>query len=356
MSSPRQNRFRRHRGKILAALLAVGFVGVDLALGTLREALFTRRVRQANDHVFRTKDRELHHAFVPGASVPDARWGSLTFPFHVNSLGFRDTAPREVAPVTSGRRVVFLGDSFTEGLGVRAEDTFVGKIAEAAGAHGVEVLNAGCSSYAPSIYLASARRMLARGLRFERLVVCIDISDIDDEAHYYATNPEGRVVRPKREGLARLGNWLRKHSLVYQVAAFGWSGSPPQVGQARGRWTIDEALLAAWGRAGLAQATARMTDLAALLREHGVALTVVVYPWPDQIVARDLDSLQVRHWRAWAEEHGARFVDLFGEFITDEPAEAVLAECFIPGDVHWNEAGHARIARGFLAEHPLDAR
>jgi len=91
-----------------------------------------------------------------------------------------------------------------------------------------------------------------------------------------------------------------------------------------------------------------MTRLADFLRRRDVKLTVVVYPWPLQIAEKDLDSRQVRFWRAWAAKTGAGFIDLFPSFIDGRDAKKVYAEYFIPYDIHFNDQGHALVASKFL--------
>ena len=78
-------------------------------------------------------------------------------------------------------------------------------------------------------------------------------------------------------------------------------------------------------------------------------MTVVVYPWPDQVASGDRDSKHVAFWREWSAEAGARFVDLFPAFF-EEPAGEVLGKYFVPGDVHYNEEGNRLIAREFLLQ------
>jgi hypothetical protein len=46
-----------------------------------------------------------------------------------NSLGFKDAMPRNVPLHSKRKRVLFLGDSFTEGLGTSYNETFVGRFA-----------------------------------------------------------------------------------------------------------------------------------------------------------------------------------------------------------------------------------
>jgi hypothetical protein len=111
------------------------------------------------------------------------------------------------------------------------------------------------------------------------------------------------------------------------------------LGRPRARWTIDPVLLKDWGERGLAVAAANLDKVVEICRDWKCRVTLVVYPWPDNIAARDQDSLQVRHWRAWAAARGVRFVDGFAPFFS-EPADAAIARYYIPGDVHFTPAGN----------------
>ena len=63
-----------------------------------------------------------------------------------NSLGFRDSKIREIIKITKNRRIVFIGDSFTEGVGLDYEKTFVGIIDNVFSKKNIEVLNAAVQS------------------------------------------------------------------------------------------------------------------------------------------------------------------------------------------------------------------
>jgi hypothetical protein len=79
-----------------------------------------------------------------------------------------------------------------------------------------------------------------------------------------------------------------------------------------------------------------------ICREWQCQLTLVVYPWPDNVVAHDKDSIQVSYWRAWAAEHGVRFIDGFAPFFR-EPADTAMRKYYIAGDVHFTELGNRLI-------------
>jgi hypothetical protein len=94
-----------------------------------------------------------------------------------------------------------------------------------------------------------------------------------------------------------------------------------------------------------------MTALAQFLAARGIPLTLVVYPWPQQLLWNDRHSLQVSFWRSWAGARNVRFVELFSDMFAQADSlglEGTIARNFIPGDVHWNAAGHALTARLFL--------
>jgi lysophospholipase L1-like esterase len=312
---------------------------------------------------YRTASPLYHHDLAPNVDMV-ASWGA-DYPITTNSLGFRDRTIREVPLRTEGPRWLFLGDSFTEGVGVAYADTFVGRIEEAVRPRGIEVLNAGVSSYSPAIYWRKARYHLEeRGLEVSDVIVFLDISDAADEAEQYTLDASGNVASRKREATG-LREFFRQNSILYAVPRFlklrreraeaATKAANPlnaSIDNPRAQWTVDDDAFRRYGERGLAGMRANMDRLAELAQKHGASLTVVVYPWPTQIARKDLDSRQVRIWRDWARERGARFVDLFPAFVSHDDArnEQTIRELFIPDDFHWNPAGHRRVAELFLSQ------
>ena len=319
---------------------------------------------------YRVASSIYHHDLLPGVDET-AVWGPFRYPYRTNSLGFRDREARDVPLSSEQRRVLFIGDSFTEGPGFAFEQTFVGRISEVLEQHGIEVLNAAVFSYSPIIYHRKIQYLLEeRGLRFDLLIVFIDISDIHDEAEYYRLDDVGNVVStakarkdfdvfvPRQTLGRRLKLAFKDNSLIVR---FGdalkdtirlmikcpepiacMTGSP------RAMWTVDEETFRKYGALGLRRAAAAMDRLASLAGRHDIAMTVVVYPWPEQIMRQDLESRQVSFWRVWAAQRGVDFVNLFPVFIDgDDPLERVK-RYYIEGDTHWNAEGHALVARALL--------
>ena len=323
------------------------------------------RARNAREVLYRVPSIAFHHGLAPGVQVEGARWAGYTpYSMRTNSLGFRDARVREVPLVSDVHRILLIGDSFTEGLGVPWESSFAGQ-ASAALSPTVEILNAAAVSYSPVLYYAKVKHLLDEvGLEFDELYVFLDLSDVKDETEYTVL-PGGRVVKHSEIGrgdsepeaepgfAARL---LRHSAIAKEV---GWfrealaerrSGRPSgyRLEFRPGLWTLEDDAWEEFGREGLRLAARHMDALHSLVSARGIPLTLAVYPWPDQIYRGDLDSRQVRFWGRWASERGVGFIDYFPRFIDGRPWREVLDRYFLPHDQHWTREGHAVIAQGLL--------
>jgi hypothetical protein len=363
MDAPRRSLFERYPRLTLLVVTVTAMALLDL--GVTRIYAFFRPGFYREQSTFRVSHDVYHHGFKPGISVENEYWGPLASSYRTNSLGFRDRVVREVPLTSDKRRIVFIGDSFTEGIGVPYEKTFVGLVEEALAPRGIEVLNAGVASYTPILDYRRVKFLLEDvGLRFDELAVFIDVGDIQDETTY-ALDDAGRVVFKQHRWVAEnRANWehgkpawlasmglssvLRKNTLVastiYEATLTALSRGPRRAAA----WTLDPALHDEYGRAGLEKAQHHMDLLAELLASRGIRLTVAVYPWPDQILRRDHPSRQETVWREWSARRGAGFINGFPAFMAGVPKEIVRRE-FIGGDIHWNEAGHRRVADVVLA-------
>jgi|SRR5579883_1412667 len=285
----------------------------------------------------------LHHDLAPNVSSERA-WGNIVYHFQTDRYGFRTGKCAPGESEKSWPAIFVVGDSFAEGIGTSYEGSVVGLMACDAATHGRALWNLGVASYSPIIYyrkLLAARDRL--GITPSEVYVFIDISDIDDEANVYRVKADGTI------GMAPLHHWFdvgqfllgnfatfRLAYDLYLKSPFSTAGS---FGRDRAAWSVNRAAFEAWGRRGLALADGNMDKIANLCREWKCGLTVVVYPWPDNIRAGDPNSIQVTHWRQWAASHGARFIDGFSPFFR-ETADTAVAKYFIRGDIHFSELGN----------------
>ncbi len=273
-----------------------------------------------------------HHPYRPYVELPDA-YGKRMF---TNSLGWKDSRPRheiERDPAPR-RRIVCLGDSFTEGLGVPQEQTFSAEMERQLDGR-FEVLNGGRVSYSPLLEYMRLKKLVAEGYEAGVVVLLPDLSDPQDELGYapqYEFSASGEPLR-LRSGSdqpavrwvynhSALARWLRRgqlhlrgqdpvaetaHSdrenvLAPAQAALLQAAGPlsleayaalPEGAKAilRHNWTDHPPSVAGWAGAGLRSMEENIVRIQRLARSHGMRLAVVVYPCPQVLYTREDPAL-----------------------------------------------------------------
>jgi hypothetical protein len=294
------------------------------------------------------------HGFKPNVKI-ERQFGPFLYPFQSDRYGFR-TGPcaGTDADLAAGRPVVLLvGDSFTEGMGVAFGQTFAGLLACDWRQQGVAVWNLGMQSYSPLIYGYRVRDAVDKlKVKPRDVFVFLDISDIPDEALTYVEK-DGRVTHaatglPGSETEAtfrsNLGSYLQNNSVTGALAmmlrlAWQQRRGEAMTNHSRGDWPDNPEQMKAFGERGLALAADHLGRLVGDCREWHCRLTLIVYPWPNQIAHDDRDSIQRRYWRDWASHNGVRFIDGFAPFFL-LPKEVALRDLYLAGDMHFSVAGH----------------
>ena len=139
-----------------------------------------------SERTYRIKSYRYHHDLAKNVrNKNNAKWGGNVYTVNTNSLGFKDRSDRQIPLKSEKKRLLFIGDSVTEGIGLNYEKTFVGLIDDDL-KEKYSILNAGVLSYSPIIYWKKVEDLINNtGLEFDELIVYLDISDIQDEASKY---------------------------------------------------------------------------------------------------------------------------------------------------------------------------
>ena len=332
------------------------FLIFDFAYST-----FTRGQEQAR--AARVYDPVYDHGLAPKFDGYDV-WGEARYRLITNNLGFKDASTRDVPLQSPARRILLIGDSFAEGIGLPFESTFAGLLEHAGQSRPdkVEFLDAGVASYSPSIYYAKVKHLLDLRLKFDEVVLLSDSSDVEDEASSYfcidddpkyrkfCTTPPGAVPEPaikrdffidhfvvtnrvrvtiKRWILTKLGN--KRHAIEGDHNRIGWTTPNPDPAKYRPLGV----------KGGVARSLENMGKLSDLLASRGIPLTIVVYPWAQQIAQGDRDSKQVRLWRDFCPSRCKAFIDLFPAFFAAADRDKDWYEhLYILGDDHFSAAGN----------------
>jgi hypothetical protein len=182
-----------------------------------------------NNRAHRIKSYYYHHDLRPMASFYD-HWGYERYKIYTNSLGFKDEFNRKVK--FKNKNILFIGDSFTEGVGVRYEDTYVGLIDKHLKKNdkNVEILNAGVQSYSTSIYLSKIYHLIERKkLPITDIVIMISGGDFYDDNFKYLELNEDYVLNhidQKNKIMIKIINFYKSNTLTYQFLS---RITPPKV-------------------------------------------------------------------------------------------------------------------------------
>ncbi len=326
------------------------------------------------------RDPVRHHAYQANCEAT-GYWGADAYKIFTNSLGFRDDKIREVPPTDARPRILFLGDSFTEGK-IAWRNSFVGKIADDFPQY--DFLNGGLSGYSPSNYLNTTRMVLAKGIDLDEVIVFLDNSAVQLEASFYHDiDASGAVAGLERDQQHSATSWYMKFrrllgrhfALTAQIFRFfdrvqlvlvrhgfyhlpgDYFGDPFDMEMSG--WTyrkVNETDIFPAGYAplgvegGIAKEKAKMTLLWQELQKRNIPISIVIYPHLGQIAHDTADPRQVQIWREWCEGKCKRFINVLPAFFAvkdqcprSEPG-CWYPKLFVIRDIHYTAAGNALVA------------
>ncbi len=267
--------------------------------------------------------------------------------YEINSNGFRMT--NEVAAKKSDLRILALGDSITEGIGViRNSDLWPMKLQEMiqgeTGAS-VEVINTGVQGWNLMQYdskgrLGSAQfepfmKTEGRALHADLVVYCICMNDVPSvvDDTFVETNEQNKKrfrIFPescreffKRKAIYRLARDLYREK---SFSHLDFSKVP-----------INNQDPAFWGHV-----SHEIKSLNETVQSSGARLFCVIVPYSYQILSKNLKLMEVnRQWAKCLRDNEIPYLD-----ISRCMNEHTVLSYFALGDyIHLNRAGHALIAR-----------
>jgi lysophospholipase L1-like esterase len=313
----------------------------------------------------RVPDPVYHHGLAANFDGYDD-WGGR-FRLFTDNLGFKDFAVRDVVPLATTRRILLIGDSFTEGVGMTFDQSFAGLLYRAGQARDdkIEFLNAAVVSYSPVIYYKKIKYLLELGIRFDEVVVFSDESDVQDEATSYFCldedpsyrkycNPSASELPPAArppegffEAHFSVTNGTRVLIKQYLQALTGHQKRQPMPDvDFRIGWSLPGVDASAFCQplgcdGGIVRSRQNMGKLADLLAQRGIPLTIVVYPWPTYLARNLRENAQVQIWREFCQDRCKAFIDLFPAFFAEKASHDDWYErLFISGDVHFSAEGN----------------
>jgi len=326
------------------------FIDVDISFGE-RDNIY--------DHKFKKNNNSI------------AGWGKFRYNICTDSNGFRNSCKNQFSSLKEFD-IAFIGDSFTEPVGINFENSFVGIISSHMKKK--RIANLAVTSYSPSIHFAKINFLLSSGYKFKEIITFIDLSDIVDDTVCYKLNKnivERRNTysdcRKQNLNLQdKISDFIKeKLSLSYEFYRLAKvklisnnliSYKVPNrvVNHPRSDWTHNYKK-ENYNNFSYEESTgillSNMKKLSKLLKDNKIDLSIAVYPWPGTLKYDSADNKQVEIWKDFCISRCKKFYNFMEPFYNllkyDEFAN-VYRKIYIEGDQHFNEEGHRIIAENFL--------
>jgi hypothetical protein len=349
---------------------------------------------EAARHRFIAPDLVLHHRFIP-ASRGRHCTNEFEVSYTINALGLRDREVPLRKPAGT-KRILMLGDSFTEGDGVEQEQTFSSRIQVLLDQDGLggrwQVLNAGVGSYSPLLeYLYLKNGGLA--LQPDLVILNFDLSDVYDDIQYSRqaaidvegnpvavrapasaftksrrwraelSEPESGPVSRPAEILIGAKDFVKEHFRLYGFVRnrIGTYVQVAKQADASGDIRLDKfAMLRPWyeptGDHDWSLSLRYLTMIRGLLAARGIDLWVTVYPYGLQVSPREWGAgrrsrgFEVgRIYTTAPQDYLERFCrrNLIPVVNLCEPFRAAARTTYplyYDLDGHWRPAGHQLVA------------
>jgi len=364
----KKNIFEKNPIKTIIIFFLFLLISTDLVLGHF--FLDDERSKSKN---YRKSHHFYHHGLKSNINELE-KWGKLHYELTTNSLGFKDQTNRKITKKINQYRVLFIGDSFTEGIGIDYNNTFIGILDSTYS--DIEILNAGVVSYSPKLYYLKIKYLLnIINLDFNELFVFIDVSDIQDDIMYEDFKPSNKK---KIRLIENIHIWFLNHSIIYNSiyweifynknftnSGFGvWRKSSKSSLNAidslqeivqenydieRVSWSYSDSVYNKWGKLGASLATQNIKKLHNLCKKKNIKLTLGVFPRPNEIKENKLkNSKNLILWKEFCRKFDIPLINLYPSFVSNNTNETI-DKYFIKGDVHWNNLGHQKIAKKIIS-------
>ena len=278
------------------------------------------------------------------------------YPYCTDNNSFR-TFCNKMDSETKEFDIAFIGDSFTEGVGIKYEDTFVGRITKKFDK--IEIANLGVVSYSPSIYFAKLKYLLDKGYKFKRVIVYFDISDIYDDNKKYKLI-DNKISRKKSVTLSRIQRSLKSTFpfLAYSVKAVknDFFEKTEIVNKCtyldycheKSSWTYNDKY---FGIKEINKSLKYMEMIHELLKNNNIKMSVGIYPWPSQILFDTKNSKIVNLMENFCVNRCEFFFNNFPDFLDEINSidkKDLILKYYIDGDVHFNSLGNEKLYINFV--------
>tara|TARA_B100000029_G_C17575010_1_gene957875 strand:+ start:376 stop:1428 length:1053 start_codon:yes stop_codon:yes gene_type:complete len=331
------------------------FLLIDFILG---EKFLKRIGFIYQEDLYRIKNYHYDYSLKENLNTKFANWGNNYYTLCTDSRGFKfDCIENE----KKHYQIAFIGDSFTEGIGLPYENTFVGQFKIKTG---LDVVNLGVASYSPSIFLKKIKYLINNNIiSFDHLVVSIDLTDLEDD---WSRQYDENINKTKKNHFSEKFNlkiFLARHfPITYLISKkVNWFIKLNVLKNLNVEHLDFSLNKASWSyienypklNEKLELNINNMNQIYSFLKKNNIKFSILVYPHQASILFDKKDSLYKKIWKDYCKNKCYRFIDAFTIFFVElesSTKEKIMSKYFIKGDPHFNIYGNSVISKILMKE------
>ena len=268
--------------------------------------------------------------------------------------------------------IIFFGDSFTYGLGLNYEDTFIGILEKKFKKY--NFLNYSVIGYSPSVYLYQLEKIAYSNINVKKIILPLDITDFSEESSGWnykkndnypqRLNDIKKIKNLKKESFkdknlkasrfiaSKVNNFFRNIKLNRLYKNKNKDKTPGKTSIGKFLYTpIDQTDPNLWKPLGFNNGVKKLelniSAISLLAKKMNAEFYILIYPWPDTLeFGQKQFNLEKFTTDLCLKIYCMSIINTFSEFeeVRKTDKENWLNKLYILGDLHVNKFGHKLIA------------
>ena len=338
------------RNTLILIITVLLYLFIDYFFG--RNILNFLKTQSDGIVLFSFKDKKLGLTFQENLEVKNAQWGNIYYTFCTNDLSLKSECNKQITK--NNYKFAFIGDSFTEGIGVNYENTFVGLFDQVFD----KTLNLSVSGSSPNFYEKRLNYFLnEKNIKIENLFLFFDLTDLEDDFGYetkginYIDNYEIDLSKEKYKKFLKDNFVITYHILLNtwwnHIRGFFVSDILNlRYSDKRYSWDyLDTFDLNIFERKRDIVIN-NLNKIVKLTKSKNINFYIVIYPHPGTIVHLK-DEKNSRNKKLIStfckQNENCEFINLYPAFfkqVNETSKKAVIRKFYFKGDSHFNQNGH----------------
>ena len=305
------------------------------------------------EELIRVSNDQYEYSFEKNLNVDYAVWGNQYYKLCTDNRGFKFNCFDEEKKTYE---IAIIGDSFTEGIGLPFEKTFVGMLKSK---KNLDLVNLGVASYSPHIYLKKIKYLISNKIiKFNHIIVAVDLSDLEDD--WIRSSKLKKNINEKKNLRFELKEKIKK-KLIYNLPItyiilkkINWFVKINLKNQLNANHLEYKNNRASWSydlnyknlNEKLKIHIKKMTETYNYLKDNNIKFSILIYPHQVSIKYDKKNSLYRKTWEEFCINKCINFIDAYTVFFDElnhSSKEEIMKKYYIPGDPHFNEEGNKKI-------------